>query len=232
MSSNSMKAAFSTFNGYGPKEGVKALPVAFDFSVLDVIDFDLLIENTSGVFQFVQSVWIDNSDNPGALTLIFGVTNQRIVAPAFSQGCWPVITVDQTRVRLSSPNHAAAVGQIILMNVPMAYTQSGPFTANVTAAAIAPVVADDFSDTIALGGASQVAIPANPARLGFLIQNPANEIAPLFVNFTDAASIVAGSVEILPGAMFPPNGAPYVSQEEITINAATTGHRFTAKEFI
>lgn len=228
-----IKTAFPTFNGYAPKEGVKALPIFFDFRTVAVLEFDLLLENTQGSIQMVQSVWVDNADNPNSIEILFGVTNQRVVVPANVQAMCPVITVDQTRVKITGTINPDAVGQIILMNVPMPYTQVGAVTVNVPAinvAAITPVTATDHSGTITAGGTSQSAIPANTSRLGFTVQNPTNEIEPLYINFTSAAG-AGNSIEILPGQIFPPNGSPYVSTEEITINAATTGHVYIAKEY-
>ena len=123
---SNLKTSFNTFNGYAPKEGVKALPLDFDFTSVGRIQLDLLNENTQGVIQFVQSVWVDNSDNPNALVITFGVTGQRITVPANAHGMWPVIAIDQVQFTLESVVDPDATGQIILMNVPMAYTQGGP----------------------------------------------------------------------------------------------------------
>lgn len=226
-----MRTAFPVFNGYAPKEGPKALPVDFDFTTLGTFAFDLMLENSEGVIQFVQSVYVDNSDNPGALTMRFAQTGQRLVIPANSQGQYPVICPDQTQVTMSSPVNASAVGRIILMNVPMPYTQWGPVTVNVPAVNITPVVASNFSGTIAAGGVSQVAIPANAARLGFTIQNASNGAEILLIDFGTAAA-PGSAIELLPGQIFPPNGSPYISRQSINVRAATTGHAFIAKEYV
>ena len=224
-----VKTSFPVFNGYAPKEGPKALPVPFDFSSVGTMSFDLLLENTEGILQFVQSVYVDNSDNPGPLTITFAQTRQRLIVPANSQGNYPVICPDQTQVTMSSPVNASAVGRIILMNVPMPYTQWGPVTVNINA--ITPVVASNFSGTIAAGGVSQVAIPANAARLGFTIQNASNEAEILLIDFGTAAA-PGSAIELLPGQIFPPNGSPYISRQSINVRAATTGHAFIAKEYV
>lgn len=228
--SNNTRAAFSTFNGYAPKEGTKALPVDFDFRTTGVIDVDLQVENTNGVIQMVQSIWIDNTNNPNPLTIVFGVTRQRIVCPASAHGMWPVITVDQVSFRMSSVVSAGAVGQVILLNVPMPYTQGGPVTvnANVTAAPIQRVNETDFSGTIAAGGVSQIAIAANALRYGLLIQNPTNEIEPLLLEFGNVAA-PGVSIELLPGEKFVTNN--FVSIQSVNVRAATTGHAFIAKEY-
>lgn len=231
--SSVIKTAFPTFNGYAPKEGVKALPIFFDFRSVNFLEFDLLLENTQGSIQMVQSVWVDNADNPNPVEILFGVTNQRVVVPANVQAMCPVITVDQTKVKITGTINPAAVGQIILMNVPMPYTQVGAVTVNVPTITIDPitqVTATDYSGTIDAGGTSQTLMASNANRLGFTVQNPTSEIEPLYINFTGPAG-AGDSIELLPGQIFPPNGSPYVSSEEITINAATTGHVFIAKEY-
>ena len=229
--SNPMRRAFPSFNGYAPKEGPKALPVDFDFSSVGSAELNLLLENTEGQIQYVQSMWVDNSDNPGALTIRFGGTNQRVVIPANAQGNWPVITIDQVRATISSPINAAARGQIIFLNVPMPMMQFGPITVN-TAAAVLRGSWSDFSGTVAVGGTSQALIPANAARNGILIQNPTSEIEPLFINFDAAASVAGGSIELLPGQIWPPDQTTVLSSQAINVTAATAAHRFIAKELV
>lgn len=230
--SNSMKTAFPVFNGYAPKDAPKALPIPFDFSTVDSFEFDLLNENTQGIIGFVQSVYVDNYDNPNPLEIYVFGTQQRVVIPAGATGIWPIFSIDQVKMRVSSANDPAAIGSIILLNVPMPLTQWGPIdvTANITAETITQVSAANFSDVIALGGTSQSAIGANANRKGFLIQNPATEIESLYIDFGIAAA-PGSAIELPPGAMFPPNGSPYVTAQQINVYAATTGHAYIAKEF-
>jgi len=231
--SNDQKTSFPVFNGYAPKEGPKALPIAFDFTSVASVDIDLFTENTNGVIQYVQAVYVDNSLNPNELTIFFPSTQQKIVIPATAQGVWPVFSIDQVRLTISSTIDPDARGNIILLNVPMPLTQWGPLTvnANITAETITAVTASDFSAALALGGTSETAIPANAARKGFVIQNPPTETESLFVDMGIAAA-QGTAIEIAPGQMFPPNGSPYVSTQAINVVAATTGHVYIAKEFV
>ncbi len=120
MPSNSQRSAFSVFNGFAPTEGPKALPIQFDFSAATSFDVNLLTENTNGVIQFVQSIWVENHNNPSPLVITFQGTGQIIKVPAFAQGCWPVFSTDQVVFNLSTLQNAAAIGKVILLNVPMA----------------------------------------------------------------------------------------------------------------
>src|SRR6185437_8483945 len=90
--SNAIKTEFPVFNGYAPASGgAKAMPISLDFTVNGEIDFDLITETQRGIIDFVQSAWIDNSNNPNPLSLIYSQTGQAIVIPAKAQGIWPVI---------------------------------------------------------------------------------------------------------------------------------------------
>jgi hypothetical protein len=231
--SNDLKTSFPVFNGFAPKEGPKALPIAFDFSSVSSMEVDLFTENTNGVIQYVQSVYVDNSLNPNDLEIRFPSTLQKIVIPATAQGVWPVFSIDQVRLTISSTIDPNARGNIILLNVPMPLTQWGPLTvnANITAETITAVLATDFSGVLTLGGTSETVIAANANRKGFLIQNPPTEIESLFVDFGIAAA-PGTAIELAPGQIFPPNGSPYVTTQSINVVAATTGHVYIAKEFV
>lgn len=230
--SNATKTAFPTFNGFAPKQGPRALPIAFDFTVESTMEFDLLIENTTGQIEYVQSVFVDNGNNPNPLVIYFPATQQRLIIPATAQGMWPVITIDQVRGVISTVVDPLATGNIILLNVPMPLTQWGPQTvnANITAETITRGTYSDFSGTTAAPATSQTAIPANANRLGIVIQNPGTNIESLYVNFTDPAA-PGNSIEIAPGQIFPPNGSPYVTTEEITIYTVSGAIAYIAKEF-
>lgn len=130
MSSANSKPAFGVFNGLAPEELPKGLPYTYDFSTDTAVSFDLQLENTNGIIQMVQSVYVDNSDNNAALTLRFTITGQRLVVPANSQGIWPVIAPLQTQITASTTPAADLRVHIILLNVPMPYTQWGPITVN------------------------------------------------------------------------------------------------------
>ena len=233
---NVLRTSFAVFNGLAPMPpsetggGPKALPIDFDFTAVGSVTHYLTLENEQGVIDFVQSVWIDNSANAQALTLVFGGTNQKIVCRAGAQGMFPVLSVNPVRLTISSTIDPTAVGSIALINVPMAYTENGPISVTANISTITTVTAFDVSGFIAAGGTSQALLAANANRKGFIVQNPPNEIEPLYINFTDAANFNT-SIAILPGESFPPNGSPYVSREAININAATTNHPFVAKEF-
>lgn len=231
---NAQMTAYSVFNGMAPTEGPKALTINFDLSETGSMSDDLLLENTNGVIQFVQTVYVDNSLNPNDLTIYFPITRQKLVIPATAQGNWPVFSPDQTQFTVSTTPTENAKGSLIFLNVPMPLTTWGPQTinANITASTIEPVIsAADHSGTVTTGGDSQIAIPANAARKGFLIQNPSDQIEPLYLDFGGTGAAQYTSIEILPGQMFPANGQPYIYQGDINVMAVSTTHPYIAKEF-
>lgn len=95
----------------------------------------------------------------------------------------------------------------------------------------------DRSSTITAGGTSQTLMASNNNRRRFIIFNPASaagqgitSVESLFFNFTSAAGVNNGtSIELLPGQMYD-SGIGTVTPEGITVNAATTGHVYVAKE--
>lgn len=115
-----MKTAFQVFNGFAPKEYPKILREVFSFSAASQIVYDLLNENTSGVIDFVQSMYVDNVDNSSPIYFSFPITGHRVICPSFSQGVFPVYSVDQFQAIISCANSAAVV-HVHWCNFPQAY---------------------------------------------------------------------------------------------------------------
>lgn len=228
--SATLKTAFPTYNGYAPKEGTKALPVVFDFSVFGEITFDLLNENTQGIIQFVQSVWVDNTDNPNPLELIFGITQQRIVVPANAHGMWPVITCDQTHITMKSTVDPLARGQVILMNVPMPYTQGGPVVVNVdmadSAIPVLPSAIDaGLAGTVELTETPDLILPYKATRKALMFSASENNISAIHVTIGGVTL-----VRLMPGQNWQSDA--WVPSDAITAKAASGTASFTYSEFV
>lgn len=82
------------------------------------------------------------------------------------------------------------------------------------------------SGTITTGGTAQTLSTAK-ARHYLLIQNVST--GNLYINFTSAASAAAGSILLLPNAMFVQDSGS-VTSELISVFGATTGQAYTSKE--
>lgn len=85
----------------------------------------------------------------------------------------------------------------------------------------------DHSGAIVTTAASQLCMTANPLRSGFFVQNTSNRVQ--WVNELGAASAVAASYQLQPGAVFPPPGYP-VTTGAVNI-LGTTGDTFTSREW-
>lgn len=91
------------------------------------------------------------------------------------------------------------------------------------------VTLTDRSGTIGTGGTSQQVMASNASRLFIRIQNPCSENESLFVNYGAAASGTSASEEITPCGSVTWDGTSITTQA-INVVAATTSHRFVAKE--
>lgn len=94
-----MSNIFGIQNGKHPPEGARALGVVLYYStdgtgVSNPVTLPLAQVIQSGKLSIVQTVFIDNSQNPNALTLDFGPT-QQIICPALSQGYFSVLATSQ-----------------------------------------------------------------------------------------------------------------------------------------
>lgn len=85
----------------------------------------------------------------------------------------------------------------------------------------------DRSGSIAAANTSQTLCAANPARKYLFIQN--NSTAALGINFTGAATLGQGSIQLAAGASYVMESG-YVSTEAVTIIGGTLGQVYTAKE--
>jgi len=222
------RQAFGVSNGYAPAQGPKALPIEVDFTGSASQTFNLLQEETQGQIQNIQSVFVDNSDNANPLTILFAITQQRIVVPAGAQGIWPVICAEQVQFTVSTNAGDGLQVMLILLNVPMPLTQWGPISATVNVTTASGNFTNR-SGNIAVGGTAQDAMAANPVRKRFIITNPSTEIESLFIGFGQNATLDNNSLEIMPGGSFDSNFGP-VELARISVNAATGGHTYFAQE--
>lgn len=87
----------------------------------------------------------------------------------------------------------------------------------------------DGSGSITVGGTSQVAFAANTARKYLLVQN-LHATEDLWVHFGSAATTDQPSIKLVPGAALLMDGGGFTSTQAVHVVAATTAHKFTAKQ--
>ncbi len=113
---------------------------------------------------------------------------------------------------------------------------SGPYSFGQTSSGIAATFVNR-SSSISVGGTSQTLAASNTNRRRIWIMNPSDAAGQgiataesLYINFTTAAGVNNGTaIEINPGGWWDSGIGP-TTTEAITVNAATTGHVFIAKE--
>lgn len=92
--------------------------------------------------------------------------------------------------------------------------------------AIGPLT--DCSGTITAGGTAQTLVAANTGRQYLFIQN-VDASEDLWFNYTTAATADKPSIRLAPRESYESSGG-FVSTELVSVIAATTGHKYTAKE--
>lgn len=211
----------------------KALPMFLDFSATGEIKGQLLFGEHEGLLEFVQSVFVDNSDNQHPLVIYVDEPWQRLVIPAQSQGEFPIYSPNPLKFRISTTQTDGLIVKLSWKNVPGAFTPWGPITIQNVNATLTPTIAAvaDHSGTVAVGGTSQIAIPANANRKRFTIQNPGNAAASISINFgANATYPPTDSLELFPGGTYDTAFGP-LDLGNITVNAPNNGQVYIAKEW-
>lgn len=122
-----MRLASKLANMHAPAQGSKALSYTLDFSTVGKIAEDVFQEMAAAGIEFLQSVFIDNSQNSAnfTLTTYIGDTAIGLVAQAFSQGYYPVL-IDVGTARFVAATSQGIKIPIAFLNVPMPYFTWGP----------------------------------------------------------------------------------------------------------
>lgn len=87
----------------------------------------------------------------------------------------------------------------------------------------------DRSGTLTAGGVAQNAMPANATRRYLLLRNPLSATEPLWYDLTATAVAASPSIRLDAGDSFVMESG-FVSNQALSVFAATTGHAWTAKE--
>lgn len=104
------------FNQLVPDEGPKSIRARCDFTSVDEYIVDLTEAMAKKVIRSVQSLYIDNFDNPNDLTITTEASNQRIIFPANAQGYIPVLLPVPAIFNVAAPS---GISIIHMLNVPM-----------------------------------------------------------------------------------------------------------------
>jgi hypothetical protein len=217
--------------------GRRAIHVTIDFSLGSEFLLDLSQVQTQGALDSVQTLYVDNANSPGALTVLMGLTNQSISIAAGAQAYLPVLQGNPPKLIFSMATGTPTI-DIQLMNffVPPCvwYTAGLPVNdltlasvisnggVNVNAGTQTLSGVTDASGTIAVAGTPQVLLAANAARKRFVLSNPSSATETL--QFSYGAN--THYIDLPPGTTW--NEADFtVAGDVINVVAATLGHAFT-----
>jgi hypothetical protein len=176
---------------------------------------NLLPQYQSGKFTTVQAVWIDNSTCPYSVQLTCAESAQSIIAPAFSQGIYPLVVQQAPSfvatllpLNLGSGAVLACTTTLIFMNVPApTYQQEQPSIGGQTA-----------SISVPFNGSSSVVLPApSGAKQHYLINS--------FQIFSQNGSVFPfpGSL----GVLLAETGNQAFFEDAVLVNGTQTGPYYT-----
>lgn len=248
MPSQSIQAGYMPNNvntGNAACEGRKSITTIIDFSIAPNFTLDLTqIQQMQVWIKSVQCLYIDNSANSDPVTIIMGVTNQKIIFPPMSQGYIPILQPNPPVLQFSCPNPVPVTIQVLNFFLPPyiwgpngtvisgTVIVSDPILDSTVVASRVNtrelpgnVILTDRSGTITAGGVGQILMAANATRLRWKLANP-----------TTAAEILQYSYHSIAGPWYDLaagqaiDETECVSPQELFVIAATTAHAFTADE--
>lgn len=112
--------AFQVSNALAPAKGPLAVPITVQLGVAGTPKLvQLTQDQMADAFDFVQSAWIDNSQNPQILLIVTGAPVAQVLRiPSFWQGTVPIISGIPFEANFSSVQADISI-PVILLNVPM-----------------------------------------------------------------------------------------------------------------
>lgn len=192
------------------------------------INIDEHIRNVTGL-DTVQTVYIDNSINPAALSLQLD-NGQFLEILGGQQAFLPILFSGQVlNIIATSLVATGALPTLTFLNVripPEVWSAS----ATIGTAGLGGTGMLASITALTAGGSSQLLIAGNSARKAFNIRNPALAASqgiaaaePVYLQFGGAAAVNSG-YELLPGESVSSVSLGYNFTGQINFNAATTGH--------
>jgi len=100
-----------------PDSGPRCIPIVLDFSAAPSYSLDYSNQANLGMFDAVQTVWVDNYGNAQVLAIYIPLSSQTLQIPAQTQGYFPVLCPNPIRMVFSSTGNTRQ--QVILCNFPI-----------------------------------------------------------------------------------------------------------------
>lgn len=217
----------------------------FEFPFLDngLTEFTYQLQLQPVSLEWVSGVFIDNSQNTQQFQLMIGETGQRVTVPAYSQACFELFGLDTDKVTLVGVSIGNINITVTLLNFVPDSANSiwavidpgsvvGAITVNGVVTALPSVgVLGDASGTIAVGGTPQLVFNQNLTRRILHIYNLNSNNEILGVSLGGPVNLGSpGLLEVFPGGMLMYDGS-FIPNQSVYVVAATTGSKFTAKQF-
>jgi len=193
--------AFKTGMMMRPVNHPIALPISMDFSTESSQAVDLYAEQTNNTIDFVQALYVSNYSNTAVLTVEI-VGGMVFHVPAGAEGWFPIAAEfgKFTALFTTAPTSNLII-KALLANVPVASQQWGPITVNASVSASATPIGMTLTDYSGTAGASAQLFAANVSALQRIVQNPAANINPIYLAFSNGAAS-ATTFQIPPGSTF------------------------------
>jgi hypothetical protein len=115
----SLGARFGINNVLIPKSGPACIPASLDFTNAGEIEIDGEQVVSTGRIEYLQGVFIDNGSIAVPLTLTCGITGQRIICPANSQGYFNILSPNPPRLVATMAQGAGRIVKVFFYNVPI-----------------------------------------------------------------------------------------------------------------
>jgi hypothetical protein len=112
-------ARFGINNVIIPKSGPACVPATLDFSNAATIEIDGEQVTSQAKIEYLQGVYIDNSQNAVDLTLTMNTTGQRIIAKAKTQGYYNLLVPNPPRIKADMAQQAGRTVPLFFYNVPI-----------------------------------------------------------------------------------------------------------------
>lgn len=227
-------ASFEVFFGLKAKKGPRAIPMNLDFTSVTSITVNLKSAIDDDILEFVQAVYIDNSNSATPFTIQSRISNAFYSIPPGAQAYLPIVAPNTASFTTSSTGGVVVPIQFLSYPVPTAVWNSGGAGSSsfvLGAVTINGSQGVDGSGTITTGGTAQSLFGGSVPTHGFAIYNPDASGDVWVSDSTTAAVNAAGSVRCVAnggGYETPPNYKPIGA---VSIVGAATGTKFTARRW-
>jgi hypothetical protein len=197
-----MLSSFQSDNMALPLRGTQVLPVTLDFTAAGTIYEDFSWAKQNAIIDFVQSVYIDNADNPTTLDLIIsgGSIPQRIRAQPFTQGYYAVTIPIGDAFRMKCITSGGQTINVMFYSCAMPYVTWGPVPGVLVTPALTNFLLD-LEPCVAGDNQLVAAVAAESVKLYRLILSVG---AATVLKFYDNPS--AGGTELFAATLFAGGG--------------------------